>query len=154
MQNEKRKVSPSRLSAETFEECNQHDISCWKTELDHCSSLLIALKKRSTGEMSRLQLAHHKNKVCLENRRKLLLIEKLKSAGVRVEKRGRPKKDPTKTYKQTHAKFTAMLKPENLDYLRQLKKQEGIANISVFLDELIEKHRQSVVDSKMESPND
>ncbi len=153
MHEEKRKQCFSGL-IETLEKRKQHDIARLQAELAHCRSVLKALKKVSTQGMSKVQSAHHQNRIYLEQRRKVVLVNKLKALGVMVEKRGRPKKEPEKTYKQTHVKFTAMLKPENLDFLKKLKKQGDIVNISAFLDELVEKHRQSMVDSSMGNPND
>ena len=74
-----------------------------------------------------------------ELNKKLVIKEKLTALGI-IEKRGRPKKNNTEKYGSTRDKFTAMLKPSNLDYLKKIKAEKKIKNISAFLDVLIENH--------------
>ncbi|MEK4712064.1 hypothetical protein [Sporosarcina sp. FSL K6-5500] len=69
------------------------------------------------------------------------ILGRLKNAGY-TDKRGRPKKEVADTYKANRVKFTAHLQKEQMDYVQQLKKEGTIPNISAFLDELIEQHRQ------------
>lgn len=126
---------------ESLERRKQQEIARWQEELVQCRKMIQTLKGTGCQGMTRLQLSHLQNKLHIEEKRRSVLIQKLKAAGVQVEKRGRPKKDPSEAYKQTHVKFTAMLKPENLEYLKRLKENGNIDNISAFLDELIGLHR-------------
>jgi hypothetical protein len=126
---------------ESLQKKRKQEVVRWQWELQQCCMALATLRKAATGDMSPLQLAQHRNRLHIEEKKKAVLNQKLKGAGVQVEKRGRPKKDPSEAYKQTHVKFTAMLKPENLDYLKRLKENGNIDNISAFLDELIGLHR-------------
>jgi hypothetical protein len=70
-----------------------------------------------------------------------LFSEKLARLGKRVEKRGRPKKALGQKYQENRVKFTAWLLPENVSYVKGLKDYKEIANVSGFLDTLIEEHR-------------
>ncbi|MEF2243830.1 hypothetical protein [Paenibacillus sp. IITD108] len=133
----------STFSAQ-LEERKQKDIQRWKAELNLCQAELVKLRKQVAKEMTRVEQVHLQNRLRVEEKRKSILLGRLKTAGVQIEKRGRPKKDPSEAYKQTHVKFTAMLKPENLEYLKCLKESGGIDNISALLDSLIERHRDGL----------
>ncbi len=76
-------------------------------------------------------------RLALELKRKSLLTVRL---GKRAE-RGRPKKALGQKYQENRVKFTAWLLPENLSYAKGLKDCKEIANVSGFLDALIEEHR-------------
>ena len=78
--------------------------------------------------------------LALELKKKSLLIEKLARLK-RAKKRGRPKKAPGQGYQENRVKFTAWLLPENFSYVKELKDRKEIANVSGFLDALIEEHR-------------
>ena len=74
------------------------------------------------------------------NQKKHTTFKKLNYLGVKSENRGRPTKPNAKKYSNTHKKFTAMLNPNNLKYLQQLKATKKIKSISLFLDILIEQY--------------
>lgn len=140
MNSEPRKRKLSGL-LESLEKRKKREINMWQDELNQCREALRKLKNADTKDMTPLQFAHYRNRLHLEVKKGVALTQKLKATGVQVEKRGRPKKEPSEAYKQTHVKFTAMLKPGNLDYLKRLKDSGSIDNISAFLDDLIERHR-------------
>ncbi|QSB12305.1 hypothetical protein JTI58_12130 [Lysinibacillus fusiformis] len=70
------------------------------------------------------------------------ILGRLKNAGY-TDKRGRPKKEVTDTYKANRIKFTAHLQKEQMDYVKQLQATGQIANVSAFLDELIAQHQKN-----------
>lgn len=70
------------------------------------------------------------------------ILGRLKNAGY-TDKRGRPKKEVTDTYKANRIKFTAHLQKEQMDYIKQLQATGQIANVSAFLDELIAQHQKN-----------
>lgn len=69
------------------------------------------------------------------------ILGRLKNAGY-VEKRGRPKKEITDTYKANRVKFTAHLQQEQMVYVKELQATGQITNVSAFLDELITQHQK------------
>ena len=135
---------------ESLQRKRKQEVVRWQGELQQCCKALATLRKTAAADMTPLQLAQHQNRLHLEEKRRVVLTQKLNAAGVQVEKRGRPRKEPSEAYKQTHVKFTAMLKPENLDYLKCLKDSGGIDNISALLDSLIERHRAELAEETKE----
>ncbi|MCP1143661.1 hypothetical protein [Lysinibacillus endophyticus] len=69
------------------------------------------------------------------------ISSRLKKLGVE-EKRGRPKKAEGERYQEQRKKFTAHLHPETVEYLKTLKVDGYISNISAFLDELVADHQK------------
>ena len=65
----------------------------------------------------------------------------LQKKGV-TEKRDRPRKESSTTYKEQRKKFTAHLQLSTVEYLQQLKNNGSINNISAFLDELVAEHQK------------
>lgn len=92
---------------------------------------------KEESELERKKLNH---RIILLDQRRQGLMERLKQLGYE-DKRGRPKKIATDTYKGQRIKFTAHLLPENMEYLKHLKENGRIDNISAFLDELIQLNR-------------
>ncbi|MDM5246431.1 hypothetical protein [Lysinibacillus sp. G4S2] len=70
------------------------------------------------------------------------ILGRLKNAGY-VEKRGRPKKEVSDTYKANRVKFTAHLQKNHMVYVKQLQADGQIQHISAFLDELIAAHQKN-----------
>lgn len=70
------------------------------------------------------------------------ILGRLKIAGY-VDKRGRPKKEVSDTYKANRVKFTAHLRKEQMEYAKQLQADGQIANVSAFLDDLIAQHKKN-----------
>lgn len=117
-------------------------INTLKIELALCK---IKIKQLQSTSAERFKLT---DKLILERdlevelQRKEVLKRKLAELGT-TEKRGRPRKNDSEKYSTIRSKFTAMLLPKNLSYLNQLKDTKKIKNISDFLDELIENHRNN-----------
>lgn len=59
-------------------------------------------------------------------------------------KKGRPKKNDSEKYKNKKEKFTAMLEPIALNYIKALKSDGIIHDISSFLDSLILEHMKTI----------
>lgn len=110
-----------------------YELENCKLELKKLSSLI----KYTDSDILKKSLKRD-FKAC--NIKKSYLVEMLEKLGFKIKKRGRPKKINKKNYSDTHMKFTAMLAPENFIYLKQLKQDKKITNISAFLDTLIEKY--------------
>lgn len=118
----------------------EHQIKLLLYELEECNldikktSLLIMV---TTNQVMKKSLMRNLEAYTTK---KYKTIKKLKSLGFSVEKRGRPTKPHSEKYSTTHTKFTAMLTPNNLDYVKQLKANNQVKNISSFLDMLIENY--------------
>ncbi|RKQ12139.1 hypothetical protein [Ureibacillus endophyticus] len=69
------------------------------------------------------------------------ISSRLKNLGV-TEKRGRPKKEASERYQDQRKKFTAHLQPETVEYLKTLKADGIISNISAFLDDLVAEYQK------------
>lgn len=76
-----------------------------------------------------------------------VIRKKLNNASY-VDPRGRPPKLDSEKYTANRSKFTAMLNSDNLAYLKKLKSNDDINNISELLDELIESYIKSQSTSK------
>lgn len=114
-------------------------ITSLQNDLDSCNLEIKRLKKISVDSMSATENLTFQHNLEIEIKKRKIIKDKLTSFGV-LEKRGRPKKADEEKYLNKHSKFTAMLKPENLDYLKALKNNGTIDNISSFLDKLIEEY--------------
>ncbi|MCT4509511.1 MAG: hypothetical protein N4A48_12300 [Tepidibacter sp.] len=123
-----------------YNNSKKYNLISKKNDLDLCKRKIRNLKNISLDNLS----IYEKNKITrdleIELRRKEVLERDLKKLGF-IETKGRPKKNPDEKYCNTRKKFTAMLLPKNLDYLKALKSEQKIDNISSFLDEIIEIHR-------------
>lgn len=117
-------------------------IAFLKNELSLCKKKIRKLRSISTNGYSNFEILTLNRDLEVEILKKEALMRKLSLLGV-TEKRGRPKKNDTEKYSHTRSKFTAMLLPDNLTYLKKLKDTGKINNISAFLDSLIEDHRLS-----------
>lgn len=115
-------------------------IAYLKNELFLCKKRIRELKSISVDSLSDFEKMQLERELQVQMHKREVLKKKLSGFGI-SEKRGRPKKNDSEKYSTTHKKFTAMLKPENLEYLKKLKSDKKIKNISCFLDELIEKYR-------------
>jgi hypothetical protein len=115
-------------------------IASLKNELSLCKKKIKKLKSTPTDGFSKIELMTLERDLAVEIQRKEVLQGKLTTLGI-TEKRGRPRKDDSEKYLTTRNKFTAMLLPNNLSYLQELKNSKKISNISSFLDSLIENHR-------------
>ncbi|QIB27938.1 hypothetical protein [Caloranaerobacter azorensis] len=115
-------------------------IAYFKNELFLCRKKIKELKSISVDNLSDFKKIQLERDLQIEMHKREVLKKRLLGLGI-SEKRGRPKKNDSEKYSTTHKKFTAMLKPENLEYLKKLKSDKKIKNISCFLDELIEKYR-------------
>lgn len=91
MNSEPRKRKLSGL-LESLEKRKQREIKMWQDELNQCREALRKMKNADTKDMTPLQFAHYRNRLHLEVKKGVVLTQKLKAAGVQVEKRGRPKK--------------------------------------------------------------
>ena len=121
----------------------QHEIAIQQ------STELLQMKKRERQQLQQQSL----NAVTIEEKKLYSLkldrcdsaiakiSSRLKNLGV-VEKRGRPKKADGERYQEQRKKFTAHLQMDTLEYLKQLKTNGFITNISAFLDELVAEHQK------------
>lgn len=127
--------------ADIRQEQKESDIRVLKIQMSDCIEKMgnIQLKMIECDNDTEEALLQRQLKRELEkrdnyNQRLARLVKK-------EEKRGRPKKGQGQKYQEQRTKFTAWLRPETLEYCRVLKSNHHIANISDFLDTLIEEHR-------------
>ncbi|WP_105618638.1 hypothetical protein [Vallitalea okinawensis] len=119
---------------------NENKIKIYRHDLRTCKRQTKVLQEQLQQDLSTIDHL----KIDRELKTVLYQVEvlqrKLSELGFK-DNRGRPKKMPEDKYAANRTKFTAMLNTDNLDYIKQLKSDGQINNISAFLDELILKHR-------------
>lgn len=107
-----------------------------QSELRTCNEQISGLKDERTATSSKSVTATINHQIDLLLNRKAEIRANLAKLG-HVERRGRPRKQEFEKYDYTRKKFTAMLMKNNLEYLKYLKDNHKIDNISDFLDTLI-----------------
>ncbi|AWI03109.1 hypothetical protein [Clostridium drakei] len=125
---------------ERLEILRQNSIKTKLIELNQCKELIFQLKKQDTSSMTKSELYHHERKLNLQVNKKKILIQKLSILGYNADRRGRPTKDDSQKYKNTHIRMTCYFTTHNSKILKDLKEQGSIENISSFLNELLESY--------------
>tara|TARA_Y100000588_G_C14247590_1_gene922084 strand:+ start:2373 stop:2801 length:429 start_codon:yes stop_codon:yes gene_type:complete len=131
-----------RRKHNTSEKNNTTSLVSLKQQLQACRKSISDLKlekknSHSLDEKQRLDQALNS-----QYQRKDKILAKLSNLGYQ-DKRGRPKKIDNEKYEHSRSKFTAMLNTQNLEYLKSLKSNNQIENISALLDELIEDYKSN-----------
>lgn len=125
-----------------YKNTRNYDIVTIKTDLSLCKSKIKKLQSLNKDNFSPVEIAKIQYLIDLELKKEVILKNKLKKLGY-FSKQGRPKKNNSEKYSFKRSKFTAMLLPENVTYLKSLKSEKRIKNISEFLDELITTYREN-----------
>ncbi|MFL0167931.1 hypothetical protein [Candidatus Clostridium helianthi] len=116
---------------------NEKKINGLLLELYHCKNSIKELRKKDVSFMTRSDLHHYQRKLDLQVKKRKILLQTLSSLGYNADKRGRPKKNDTDKYKNTHTRITCYFTKDNSKILKDLKEQGSIENISSFLNELL-----------------
>ena len=124
------------------------EISTLTRELENCKAEIKHLKTMNTISMTPKEQFHYSKRLEILNKKKVLLSNKLSLNGYKAEKRGRPTKNAEEKYKSTHTRITCYFSPENVLYLKQLKKDNIIKNISSFIDDILTAYIHSSKDGK------
>lgn len=122
---------------EQLETLKRNSIKTSLMELDQCKELITKLKKEDISSMSKSELYQHNKKLDQQLRKRNLLLQKLLELGYNADKRGRPKKYDNEKYKSIHTRMACYFTKDNTIFLKDLKEQGKIKNISAFLNELL-----------------
>jgi hypothetical protein len=123
---------------EQLEALKKNTIQSRLKDLNNCKKLISELKKEDTSSMTKLELHHHQKELELQVKKKRILLQRLLNLGYNAGKIGRPKKNDSEKYKNTHTRITCYFTKGNSKILKELKDQGDIENISAFLNELLD----------------
>jgi hypothetical protein len=126
----------------------QKDIDNLLSQYNDSINLIRSLKKKNTSILSKHELYTHNKALTLTLKKKMVLSNKLLAKGYKTEKRGRPKKDINLKYKTTHTRIGCYFTKSNANYLKQLKRDGLINDISAFLNDLINEYKDGIIDEK------